>query len=454
MADFRAYPRLEAFERLHISDGLTITAERWQQAHNYHRQRQNFHYQALYEPGIVYGLGVAPLPDQPDGRLLQIQPGVAIDIQGNPIILKTPEEFRLTSEASDGQPIWVYLVVNYVDPDDLRRAPVAKTVQETFRIVEKLHLDPNDVELCRVQLLPAAIAIQASTDVFAPQPNQLDLRGRPTPQPYRQYVVRVGQINGDRPTDATTYAGLTDLLRSLAGLYPSLGAAPTVQPFSAKALSRETAIDCHLLYLPYNTLLTLPNPGLQRLQSYLATGATVLVAADFGDTNLLNLLDIGQELHRALMEAERDGELEPMTRQLRAEIAANQQAIAQQLEQLEQSLRAIAAAWGLPLHESGDLSLDHPLRSHPFLFSQPPPRQGHPVYIKNWGGLVFLVGDLSLSWGRSAMPPISREVLRSAQEWGINLLHFAAQRQHWVQSMRPLPLAPTPTRDSLQQRVN
>jgi hypothetical protein len=132
MSDFRAYPRLNEFERLQISDGLAINAERWQHAHNYHRQRQNFQYQALYEPGIIYGLGVAIVPDQPDGRLLQIQPGVAIDIEGNPIIVKQPEEFRIASEPSAGQTLCVHLAVSHVDPDTLRRATGTKTVAENL----------------------------------------------------------------------------------------------------------------------------------------------------------------------------------------------------------------------------------------------------------------------------------------------------------------------------------
>lgn len=456
MVDFRPYPRLEAFERLHISDGLTITAERWQQAHNYHRQRQNFHYQALYEPGIVYGLGVAPMPHQPDGRLLQIQPGVAIDVQGNPIILRTPEEFRITSDSTEGYPLWVYLAVNYVDPDDLRRSTTVRTVQETYRIVEKLHLDPKDVEICRIQLLPGASLIQPPIDVFAPLPNQLDFRGRQSPKPYPQFSVTVGQITNDHPTDVDSFSGLTDLLRSLEGLYPTLRSNPVVQTFSAKTLSRESTLDCQVLHLSYNSLLTLANPGLQRLQTYLATGSVLLVVADFAEIHLLDLLNIGQELQTGLAEAERDGELANTTEPLKAEIDANHQAIAQRLTDLERSLAAIAPKLGLAFTDSGDLGFDHPLRSHPFLFSQFPSRQGHPIVVKNWGGLVLMVGDLSQCWGRSANPPLPREILRSAQEWGINLLHFAIQRRQWVQAMQPLPISdslPTSPPDSLQYRT-
>ncbi|MEM8715156.1 MAG: hypothetical protein AAGE92_05170, partial [Cyanobacteria bacterium P01_G01_bin.4] len=54
-------PTPQIFERLRVTDGLLIDRERWQLAHNYHRQRQNLHYQSLQQPGIVCGLGVASI---------------------------------------------------------------------------------------------------------------------------------------------------------------------------------------------------------------------------------------------------------------------------------------------------------------------------------------------------------------------------------------------------------
>lgn len=452
MPDFR-YPRLEVFERLQISDGMTINAERWQQAHTYHRQRQNFHYQALYQPGIVYGLGVAPVPDQPDGRLLQVQPGVAIDVMGNPIILKAPEEFRITSEPEAGQTLRVYLVVNHVDPDDLRRSAAAKTVAETFRLVEKLHLDPHDVELCRIELQAGVTQIQAPGNLFAPSFNQLDFRNRRPPQPQPQFGIKVGQISISQPSDADTYKGLTDLLRSLPGLYPTLQADSVVQVVPAQSLSREAAIDCQLLHISYRVLLRLPNPAMQRLQMFLARGGVVLTVVDFADFGLLDLLEIGRELRAGLLEAERDRELFEQTgSQLQAEIAANRSAIVRRLSEIEQPLSPVATRLGLSLAESGELPMDHPLRWQPFIFSQLPDRAGHSIVVKNWGGLVLMVGDLTRCWGRNALPPISRETLRSAQEWGINLLHFAAQRHQWTQFLTPA--AQNHDRpDSLQRRT-
>lgn len=455
MSEFRAYPRLEAFERLHISDGLAINAERWQQAHRYHRQRQNFQYQALYEPGIVYGLGVATLPGQGDGRLLQVQPGIAIDVEGNPIVVKQPEEFRIVSEPTEGQSLLVHLAVNYVDPDTLRGIPATQVVRESFRIVEKLHLEPGDVEICRILLLPGTTQIQPPTDVFSPGTNQLDFRGRCHPKPYPQFRVQVGQITSDRPSDSITLNGWVDLLRSLDGLYPLLHGNPTIQTLPAQSLARESVTGSQLLYIPYSILLRLMSPVLQRLQLYLAQGGVLLVVADFAEVNLLELLNIGRELRAGLAEAERDRDLFEQTgAQLQAEIIANQNAVSQRLAEIEQPLGAIAPRLGLSFTGNGELDDDHPLRWQPFIFSQLPTCQGHPIYVKNWDGLVLMVGDLSHCWGRKAVPEQPRELLRSAQEWGINLLHFAAQRHQWVQAMQPLPaVSEVPPTDNLRQRV-
>jgi hypothetical protein len=453
----RAYPRLEGFERLAISDGLTIDAARWQQAHDYHRQRQNFQYQALYEPGIVYGLGVAPLLNQPDRRLLQIQPGVAIDIEGNPIIIPAPEEFRITSEAAEGQPLLVHLVVNYVDPTYLRRTAVTQMVQETFRIVEKLHLEPRDVEICRILLLPDPQGIRSPINVFHPTTNELDFRSRRFPRPYSPLAIQVGQVTSDQAVD--TKRNLLGLVRSLDGLYPSLKAQPTVQTFSASGLAWEPLSNCQLLHIPYRVLLSLSNPALQRLNDYLAEGRVLLVVVDFAEAELLELLDIGRELRAGLAEAERDRELiEQLGTQIQAEITENLNALAERQEHLEQSLAAIAPTLGISLADSGAIDSNHPLCWQPFTFSQFPTHLGHPILIKNWQGLVLMVGDLSQDWGATTALNLPRDVVRSAQEWGVNLLHFAAQRCQWMRDMRSSSVVisgatSVPTSDSLQQRT-
>jgi len=134
-------PPIKPFNRLQASDGLLINAERWRRAHEYLRQRQNAHYQSLNQPGIVCGLGVRVIPapsavkaEYRDNRWVQIQPGIAIDLVGNPIVVPTTIDFRFATEVSDSEPVMVYLILSYVDPEDLHRDGQNDVIQETFLI--------------------------------------------------------------------------------------------------------------------------------------------------------------------------------------------------------------------------------------------------------------------------------------------------------------------------------
>src|SRR4028119_889265 len=179
-------PKIQPFERLQVQDGLLMNADRWRRAHEYHRQRQNVHYQSLNQPGIVCDLEVRliPAPDEVstqyrDGRWVQIQPGIAIDVFGNIIVVPEPIDYRIATEPPTAEPVMVYLVVSYVDPEKLRRKEQREFVQETFRIDEKPS-PPSDleVELCRIFLTKETVQLENPTDVFFPQQNALDLRYR------------------------------------------------------------------------------------------------------------------------------------------------------------------------------------------------------------------------------------------------------------------------------------
>ncbi|MEM1293385.1 MAG: hypothetical protein AAGH67_18140, partial [Cyanobacteria bacterium P01_H01_bin.162] len=138
-----AIPAVTPLKRLAVRNGLLLDAERWRVAHDYHRQRQNLHYQALHLPGIVCGLAVsvtAP-PDEVsaryrDERWLQISAGMAIDAHGNLIVVDQPLKLHLATIALQ-EPQWVYLVIRHVDPEGLQRSQPAEIVAETFRLDEK-----------------------------------------------------------------------------------------------------------------------------------------------------------------------------------------------------------------------------------------------------------------------------------------------------------------------------
>ena len=53
VSNFFPPPSINSLERLLVRDGLMLNAERWRRSQEYHRQRQNIHYQSLNQPGII-----------------------------------------------------------------------------------------------------------------------------------------------------------------------------------------------------------------------------------------------------------------------------------------------------------------------------------------------------------------------------------------------------------------
>lgn len=385
-------PPIKAFDRLQVTDGLLVNADRWRQAHEYHRQRQNFHYQALHQPGIVCGLGVhlmaapadVPLPYR-DGRWIRIQPGIAIDAAGNPIVVPQAETYRITADVSTQEPITVYLVVRYVDPDHLTRKEPQETVRETFRIDEKTSPpDEREVEVCRLLLQPGTTQLHYPADVFFPGPNTLDLRHRISaqsrPQAYLQVaqVVQPGAI-ADRSDRSATQ--LASLLESLTGLYPALHAEPVIRSLTLE--DTKTASHTYdLLYLSGEQALTLSEQQFVALGGYLQSGGTLLVEVP----------PQGAALAKSMMD------------------------FAQQL--------------GTPLEYLEQLTRNHPLRSQPFLFAALPVLNGESIRVLTGGGIVMVLGQLSAGWGLDESLRLDRSTIRTAQEFGINLLKFAWRRRH------------------------
>lgn len=228
-------PSIQPFNRLNVTDGLLITAERWKRTQDYHRQRQNVHCQAVNQPGIVCGLGVSVIPAPAhnqardrDERWVQVQPGIAIDLEGNLIVVPKPFDYHIDTELKKAEPITVYLVVNYRDPDQLQ-SQIGESVQETYRLEETTSPPRSqDVELCRLLLQAGKVVIRTPEDVFFPGYNQLDLRYRVQAQSRPQALVRVAQLNRSDPDAARNFFHLEALLQSLETLYPALKGAAEV----------------------------------------------------------------------------------------------------------------------------------------------------------------------------------------------------------------------------------
>ncbi|MEM6352516.1 MAG: hypothetical protein AAF766_17305 [Cyanobacteria bacterium P01_D01_bin.14] len=405
---------LTPLQRLQVNDGLLITADRWQIAHGYHQQRQKIHYEALHQGGIVSGLGVSvgPVPEAASSkyrqpRWLTIQPGLAIDTWGNPIVVAHPESCYLSAQLTETTTIYIVLKHSDLSASE-RTGPDADIVQEAFQILEKNGpAEPGEIELCRVRLTPEATEILSPEDVFNPREDQLDLRYR---QPVRVRSQRHATVSAWSPRSAVL-TQFQSLFQALPGLYPAL-----------QAQAVKTSLQSDLTCIDYADFTRLSRSNRSPIADYLRQGGTLLVQA--ASEALGSLYQVEAEL-RSAVAAGRLGTAGKLQAQAEQELADVQVCLHKEIETLAQPLRAFLDAEDLPAAGDGALT-DSELITTPFAFSQLPTLHGIPIGLYSWGGLLLLVGPLPQVWSGYDLP---RHELRDAQELGINLLHFAARRR-------------------------
>lgn len=428
---------LQPLERLLVRDGLLLNADRWRRSHDYHRQRQNLLTQALYQPGIVSGLGVTAIeaPDKVaaqyrDGRWVQIQSGLAIDGLGNPIIVDSPLEFRLATLTAQ-QPVTVYLVLSYVDPENLRRNPTQEFVPETFRIDEKTSPPSNaEIELCRVQLQPGKVTLSNAQNPFSPAPNTLDLRYRDFAQLRETCQFRAVYCNPEPENEPICAQNLGYLMRSLRYLCPHLAAGQA--PISLDLSQDGDPIDCDLVYMTYTQLQNLSDRDREHLQAYLAQGSTLYIEVIDSNSNLEILKATIAELQSAIADVKEAPQYDTIRRDLEQELSACEAdyrlAVARLSEIIQNHAQSLACS---DFNHNGSISPSHPLYQEPFLFAQWPKIDNLSLEFLAWNGIVVGIGSLSSAWG--IHPPRSREIIRNAQEMGVNLLYFAWRRRYLLQ---------------------
>jgi hypothetical protein len=459
-------PDIKSFERLQVSDGLLINSDRWQLAHDYHRQRQNTLYQSLFEPGIVCGLGVCPIAAPAeisakfrDGRWVQIQPGIAIDVFGNFIVVPQPLDFRISSEVVTTDTLTIHLVVSYVDPDKLKRSSNANNsdlLVETFRVNEKTSpSSDSEVEICRVILKAGEVSLQLPKDLWEPTFSELDLRFRTIARSRSQAVLNIASVIDIDPTsDRLMVDNLTCLLQSVASLYPAIAASESLGRINGDAFQSKDLATYDLVYMSIQQSLLLIDTQMQKLKQYLGSGGVILIEASIEDTKLKELMIVQKELQDAIARLERSlnanlgeanygtsdaDDLRSLSHELESELTTIEAEIKTNIDLLTQTFKEYAEQLGYPLELLSKISRKHPLRSQPFLFSGLPKVQGNPIRVLVGGGIVFVIGDLSSAWGNGSDLDLPRETIRSAQEMGINILNFAKQRHRLIQSMQKDP---------------
>lgn len=381
----RIFPRspVSPFIRLQVKDGLGINAERWKIAHNYHRKRQNLYYNALFEPGIVDGLGVKVI-DPPETALAQfrreqrwieVQPGVAIDLAGNPIVSAEPVTYRLATPMPIEKPVTVYIVISYVDPESLELPSSDERIVERFRLDERVNfLKEEDIELCRIYLAPGEeVSLKHPEIPFTPNANEIDLCNRHQAQLRPQLSLRIGL---PKPYQKPVFQNWQGLLDSLPFLCPTIGA----DLVEVDLATKDRLENCDLLHITGFTLSKWQEEkSLSQLASiirpYLEGGGTVFSEAEHDSTSL-----------RALL------------------------------------YQVVGKNKFLPI------DTQHSIKRQPFRFGKMPMLGNHEVEMSCGAGVILTSSAFNQAWNDDKL---SRQDIRSAQELGINLLYFAAQRRHY-----------------------
>lgn len=403
-----------------------MNARRWGMVEVYHQRRQGLQFQSLYQPGIVTGLGVRVVePPESAGEgqsypWIEIQPGVAIDLKGNPIIVAplAPQNGEMTDDLTLKYPIQrkppaggsvtVYITLSHEPHADLPQ-PSREIIREWFRIDEITHPPrEHQVELCRIQLTdPTQLAdpeLAHPKDVMAPGDNQLDFRYRVQAKIRPHAVVRAAQVipakNAEEFSDLATSSlyqrsreSLVELMDTVFSLYPSLRGCPEIpQIYLSDPLD-----NYDLLYLP--------------------DGEVLLQMSDRSLNILKQFVQIGGGL---LIETSSDSEIDPILQRIASLMAESPNSTLQPWESLPDD----------PVSRR-----KHSLRRSPFLFGRLPNIQRKALQLYSSGSIVLLQGNLSSAWRVMDSELRPRLYIRTAQELGINILYYLWQRRQGTRLM-------------------
>ena len=421
-------PQIELFQRLKVQDGTLINEEKWNIANEYHRRRQNIHYQSVNLGGIVTGLDVKLIWKNNDYFLI-FQPGMAIDRYGNCIVVEKAREKKIDSQVKPGETKLVYLVISYKEPTV--KSKDEEIIAEQFEINEKTApADENELELCRIKIThPKQITI--AQDVFHPQDNQLDFRYRPQAKWRSHYTIRTAIIDQDgKPQEVFSddTSNFSSLLRSLNHLYPNLQSLQKGDASQIRSLS-----DYDLITLSDEQFNQLNDEEIEFIANYLESGSVILVQHLKNTANLQKLIQNKQEIQQNLSELENIDGYEDVCQKLWDELQLINQTLGRTLQQIANNYDQRLAHFLKTSLQPLEYLTSHPLRSTPFLFHQLPSINKHGICILTDGGLIVVIGNLSSAWGINDNRYLSRDTIRNAQELGINILHFASQRKQLTQ---------------------
>ncbi len=388
-------------KRVSPFQGLVIDADTWRDAHNYHRDQQRLHVLAFHKTGIVEGFEVTA--NNPPDLSVTIHPGMAIDPEGNVIIIPQKQRYQIQTREKGT----IYLIIQFrevpAEPYQPPEGGQPTRILEAYRIQEreKLPTEPY-LELARIDFDPAQEVIRDAKSRAQAGKTEIKLGFRqvvtssppsvtaPAP-PTTPEKTGAATLETSHPRETVTvgHAVLGEASKDLhsAGLQNLIREINRQDNFMVN-LEENISLDknvnrCTMIYLAGNNRFELTAEQQTILGAFLKSGGVI-----FGEG-----CSEGQE------EAESKGAKE-------FGLAFNQ--LASQLKcKLEIAQRG------------------HPLLIAIHVFSEVPPG-AEPGMLLEGGHMIYSGSDYGCAWqGGHQDHPLSRDIIRSSLEMGINIVVHA-----------------------------
>ena len=364
-------------KRIKAVDGMAVTADVWEEAHEFHRQQQQLHARYAHGPGILSGLEVVA-SDPPDTSVY-IRPGAAIDAEGNTIVVTEPLSYDVAG-AAEGP---LYLLLTFAESRPRSEngrvqegAPLYVHAEYGLEAVAK-PADSPTVELARMKRSKRGAIVRDAADMSAPATDEIDRRfrtdiGGRRNAPASLAVVHLGGAGGRHA------AGAGYMARALRAAGKQIWVDDGVQLSSGVSGSG-------LVYLVGHNGFQLNSDEMNGLYTYLQAGGTIFA--------------------------------ESCRRDAPAAVAA------------DHSFDDLFSSLGIKLE---NVATGNSLLVEPNLFAAPPAgyeTDGLPI-VRAGGGVVFSGADYGCLWqGERRSGAAGRDAIRTAHEWGGNVLALAEARQ-------------------------
>lgn len=344
-------------------DGMSITAEVWDQAHEEHRQMMRAHNLVAHGGGIITGLEV--VANDPPDQYVFISPGVAVDPVGNIIVVPEPVAYDFESTA----PGPLYLLLGKGEREVGGVGNEARYSQDEFVIAARTTLPKRpSVELARISLSAAGKPINNAGDPLHPGPDALDLRYRSSvgPAPLQNVNVLVTGLEKDESDVLKGWDQLARFSQMVSKYHIIVDGEPQ--------LPQDLGL-YDLIFMGSKGSYSPDASQLKSLTDFLEQGGTLMVEA----------------------------------------VSASAQ------EACQKMFKKLKLTPAKPDPSS-------PLFSMPFLFAEAPPGfSGNQVQVGKH--ILYSTAGYARSWaGKAASGVASRSDIRTAHEWGLNLISLGLKQ--------------------------